>query len=170
MNGEANSASKKHNSATIVVDDRQFCYRINPDGVFGTHTEEDRQVNGLIFGTQALGRMYLSPPGTPEARRNALRAGLLKTLKDPQFVADTTKSQIETSPWTAEEVEQFIALLSSTSPATIERVKQATRTDQGTNILVTDGVFGTLSSRPSVRELPLRVGEFATVKASARDG
>jgi hypothetical protein len=32
-----NSASKKHISATIVVEDRQFYYRINPDGVFGTH-------------------------------------------------------------------------------------------------------------------------------------
>jgi hypothetical protein len=38
LNGAVNSASKKHNSATIVVDDRQFCYRINLDGVFGTHT------------------------------------------------------------------------------------------------------------------------------------
>ena len=25
-------------SATITVDERQFCYRINPDGVFGTHS------------------------------------------------------------------------------------------------------------------------------------
>jgi hypothetical protein len=28
LNGEVNSASKKHNSATIVVEDRQFYYRI----------------------------------------------------------------------------------------------------------------------------------------------
>src|SRR4051812_33593288 len=31
------SASKKHNRATIVVDDRQFRCRINPDRIFGTH-------------------------------------------------------------------------------------------------------------------------------------
>jgi hypothetical protein len=31
------TAQKKHYSATIVVDDRQFRYQINPDGVFGTH-------------------------------------------------------------------------------------------------------------------------------------
>ena len=38
LNGAVNSASKNHSSATIVVDDRQSCYRINSDGVFGTHT------------------------------------------------------------------------------------------------------------------------------------
>ena len=37
MNGEVNSASKKHNSATIVADDRRFGHVINTDGVFGTH-------------------------------------------------------------------------------------------------------------------------------------
>ena len=51
-------------------------------------SESDRQTYGLIFGTQALGRIYLSPPGTPDARRNALRAALLAAMKDPQFVAD----------------------------------------------------------------------------------
>jgi tripartite-type tricarboxylate transporter receptor subunit TctC len=88
-------------------------------------TEEDRQVFGLIFGTQALGRIYLSPPGTPDARRNALRAALLATMKDPGFMADAKKTGIDIEPMTGEEVEQLIARLSSASPATIERVKKA---------------------------------------------
>lgn len=92
-------------------------------------SEGDRQTYGLIFGTQALGRIFLSPPGTSDARRNALRAGLLSTMKDPQFVADAEKAQIDISPMTGEEVEQFIARLSSAPPAIVERVKQATRTD-----------------------------------------
>jgi tripartite-type tricarboxylate transporter receptor subunit TctC len=92
-------------------------------------SEDDRQVYGLIFGTQALGRIYLSPPGTPDARRDALRAALLATMKDPQFVADATKAQIDISPMTGAEVEQFIARLSTASPATVERVKQAVRVD-----------------------------------------
>ena len=92
-------------------------------------TESDRQTYGLIFGTQALGRIYLSPPGTPDARRNALRAALLAAMKDPQFIADAKKTQIDVSPMTGEEVEQFIARLSSAPPAVVERVKQAVRTD-----------------------------------------
>jgi tripartite-type tricarboxylate transporter receptor subunit TctC len=92
-------------------------------------TEGDRQTYGLIFGTQALGRIYLSPPGTPDARRNALRAALLATMKDPQFIADAQKTQIDVSPMTGEDVEKFIALVSTASPAIVERVKQAVRTD-----------------------------------------
>lgn len=92
-------------------------------------TEGDRQTYGLIFGTQALGRIYLSPPGTPDARRNALRAALLATMRDPQFLADAEKTQIDVSPMTGEEVENFIARLSSAPPAIVERVKQAVRTD-----------------------------------------
>jgi tripartite-type tricarboxylate transporter receptor subunit TctC len=92
-------------------------------------TESDRQTYGLIFGTQALGRIYLSPPGTPVGRRDALRAGLLAAMKDPQFVADAKKTQIDISPMTGEEVEQFISRLSSASPAVVERVKQAVKVD-----------------------------------------
>jgi tripartite-type tricarboxylate transporter receptor subunit TctC len=92
-------------------------------------SDEDRQVYGLIFGTQALGRMFLSPPGTPNARRDALREALLAAMKDPQFIADAKKTQIDISPMTGEEVEHFIARLSTASPATLERVKQAVRTD-----------------------------------------
>jgi tripartite-type tricarboxylate transporter receptor subunit TctC len=92
-------------------------------------SEEDRQVYGLIFGTQALGRIYLSPPGTPDARRDALRAGLLASMRDPQFIADAQKTQIDISPMTGEDVEHLIARLSAASPATVDRVRQATRTD-----------------------------------------
>jgi tripartite-type tricarboxylate transporter receptor subunit TctC len=92
-------------------------------------SDEDRQIFGLIFGTQALGRIYLSPPGTPEARKSALRTALLAAMKDPQFIADAAKTQIDISPMTGEEVERLIARLSSASSRTIERVKQAVRTD-----------------------------------------
>jgi len=92
-------------------------------------SEEDRQVYGLIFGTQALGRIYLSPPGTPDARRNALRAALMASMRDPQFIADAKKTGIDVSPMTGEEVERLIARLSSASPATIERVKKAVTTN-----------------------------------------
>lgn len=92
-------------------------------------SEEDRQVFGLIFGTQALGRIYLSPPAMPVERRTALRKALLDTMQDPQFVADAVKTQIDISPMTGEEVEAFIARLSSASPAVIERTKEAFRND-----------------------------------------
>jgi tripartite-type tricarboxylate transporter receptor subunit TctC len=92
-------------------------------------SDEDRQVFGLIFGTQALGRIFVSPPAMPAARKTALRKALLDAMKDPEFVADATKTQIDISPMTGEEVEALIARLSSASPAVIERTKQAFRNE-----------------------------------------
>jgi tripartite-type tricarboxylate transporter receptor subunit TctC len=92
-------------------------------------SDDDRKVFGLIFGTQALGRIYVSPPGMPVARRNALRNALLATMKDPEFLAEATKAQIDISPMTGEEVETFIARLSTASPAVIEQTKRAFRNE-----------------------------------------
>jgi tripartite-type tricarboxylate transporter receptor subunit TctC len=92
-------------------------------------SDEDRQLFGLIFGAQALGRIYLSPPGIPDARKNALRAALLASMKDSQFLEDAQKTKIDISAMSGEDVERLIARLSAASPATIERVKQVVKVD-----------------------------------------
>jgi tripartite-type tricarboxylate transporter receptor subunit TctC len=92
-------------------------------------SDDDRQVFGLIFGAQALGRLFVSPPEMPAPRKAALRKALLDTMKDPEFIADATKTQIDISPMTGEEVEALIARLSTASPAVIERTKQAFRNE-----------------------------------------
>jgi tripartite-type tricarboxylate transporter receptor subunit TctC len=88
-------------------------------------SDDDRQVHGLIFGAQALGKLYAAPPDVPAARRDALRAALVATMKDPAFIAEAAKTQMDISPMTGAEVETFIAGLSAASPAVIARVKQA---------------------------------------------
>jgi len=92
-------------------------------------TEEDRQVFGLIFGAKALGCIFLSSPGVPSARKLALRAAFMATMKDEQFLADAAKMQIDLSPMTGDDVEALIAQLSAVSPRVIERTKQALRND-----------------------------------------
>jgi tripartite-type tricarboxylate transporter receptor subunit TctC len=87
--------------------------------------DDDRRVFELIFGAQALGRVYVSPPGQPQARTKALRQALAAAMKDDKFLADAEKAKIDIEPMTGEEVEQVIARLSSVSPAVIERAKKA---------------------------------------------
>ncbi len=89
-------------------------------------TEEDRQVFGLIFGAQALGRVYVSPPGQPAARTKAMREAMNRTMKDEKFLADAAKAQIDIEPMSGEQVSTFIAKLSAVSPAVVARAKQAT--------------------------------------------
>ena len=61
-------------------------------------SQDDLQVFGLIFGVQALGRIYVSPPGLPPERRDALRTAFIATMADPQFLADAAKTQIDVNP------------------------------------------------------------------------
>jgi tripartite-type tricarboxylate transporter receptor subunit TctC len=88
-------------------------------------TEEDKQVFGLIFGAQALGRVYVSPQGQPAARTKALRDALAATMKDPKFLADAAKSKIDIDPMSGEEVAELIAKLSAVPPAVVARAKKA---------------------------------------------
>jgi tripartite-type tricarboxylate transporter receptor subunit TctC len=90
---------------------------------------EDLQVYGLIFGMQALGRFYVSPPALPIDRRDALRAALAAAMSDPQFLAEAAKTQIDINPSSGAEVESFIARVSASSPAVIERSKRALRAE-----------------------------------------
>jgi tripartite-type tricarboxylate transporter receptor subunit TctC len=90
---------------------------------------EDLQVFGLIFGMQALGRFYVAPPAIPTDRRDALRAALAATMRDPQFRADAAKTQIDINPSSGGEIEAFIARVSASAPAVIDRAKRALRPD-----------------------------------------
>ncbi len=88
-------------------------------------SDQDRQVHGLIFGAQALGKLYAAPPEIPASRRDALRTALMAAMQDPAFVAEAAKTQMDVSPMTGAEVEAFIAGLSSASPIVVARMKQA---------------------------------------------
>jgi len=90
---------------------------------------DDEQVFGLIFGAQALGRIYGSTPGIPAERRSALRAAFMATMSDPQFLSDAGKAQIDINPMGGAEVEAFIARIAVSSPEVVERARRATRAD-----------------------------------------
>jgi tripartite-type tricarboxylate transporter receptor subunit TctC len=92
-------------------------------------SEEDLAVFRLIFGTHELGRIFATTPGLAVERRNALRAAFTATMKDPQFLADAAKTQIDIAPSSGEEVEAFIARVVASPPAIVERAKQAVRND-----------------------------------------
>jgi tripartite-type tricarboxylate transporter receptor subunit TctC len=92
-------------------------------------SDEDRQLFGLIFGIQALGRLFVAPPGIPAVRTAALRAAMAETEKDPAFIADAVKTGIDILPMSGAEVESLIARVSASPPAVIERAKQAYRND-----------------------------------------
>jgi tripartite-type tricarboxylate transporter receptor subunit TctC len=86
---------------------------------------EDRQVFDLIFGALVLGRIYLVPPGVPEARIAALRRAFDAAIADPEFLAEAAKAQLEISPQPGAEVAQLIERFTSAPQVVINRARQA---------------------------------------------
>ena len=69
-----------------------------------------------------MGRPFLAPPGIPADRAAALRKAFMETMKDPDFIADAEKSQLEVNPVAGEELQKLVAEIYKTPP---EIAKQA---------------------------------------------
>jgi tripartite-type tricarboxylate transporter receptor subunit TctC len=67
---------------------------------------------------------YSLPPGTPKDRLQILRRGFLQTLKDPEFLADAAKANLEIVPAAGEEIAQLIEQMFKAPPAVIAKLKE----------------------------------------------
>jgi tripartite-type tricarboxylate transporter receptor subunit TctC len=85
-------------------------------------TDAQRQILKLIFARQVMGRPFLAPPGIPADRAAALRTAFMETVKDPAFIADAEKAQLEVNPVAGEELQTLVAEIYKTPP---EIAKQA---------------------------------------------
>ena len=81
---------------------------------------ESKAVMELILMRQEAGRPFAAPPGTPADRVAALRQAFQETLRDPDFVAEAEKMQLEIEPISG----QAIARLLQKANATPKRVVQ----------------------------------------------
>jgi len=68
----------------------------------------DQRALDVIFMSTILARPYIAPPGIPAERVKALRDAFMATMKDPEFVADLQKMQLNFDPTTGEEMERIV--------------------------------------------------------------
>jgi tripartite-type tricarboxylate transporter receptor subunit TctC len=68
----------------------------------------DRDVLELILIRQEMGRPFALPPGVPADRIATLRRAFDATLKDPGFVAEAQKLNLEIDPLTGAEIEGLL--------------------------------------------------------------
>jgi tripartite-type tricarboxylate transporter receptor subunit TctC len=87
--------------------------------------EADRQALAMLFARAEYGRPYFLPPDVPGERVTALRRAFDATMKDPAFVADAARLQLDIDPMTGEEVQALVAQLNRTPPAIVTRVRAA---------------------------------------------
>jgi tripartite-type tricarboxylate transporter receptor subunit TctC len=86
-------------------------------------SQADRQLVDLIMSGAALGRPMTTTPGVPEERLGALRAAFLAVMKDPEFVAETAKINIEIDPVSGEAMQKIVANVLATPKPVAERAK-----------------------------------------------
>jgi tripartite-type tricarboxylate transporter receptor subunit TctC len=90
-------------------------------------SDEQRQILRIHLAGQALGRPFFTSPGVPDDRKAALRAAFDATMKDPDFVAETTKVKLEVNPASGAEIDRLLAEIYATPKDVIEKAKQAVR-------------------------------------------
>jgi hypothetical protein len=84
-------------------------------------SDEQKLVLKLIFARQVMGRPFLAPPGLPKDRADALRKAFMDTMKDPDFLAETEKAQLEIVPVSGEDLQKLMVELYATPPAIAQK-------------------------------------------------
>jgi tripartite-type tricarboxylate transporter receptor subunit TctC len=80
-------------------------------------------IDAGVHATSAILRAYALPPGTPKDRLNVLRKSFMDTLKDPEFVAELKKADLDLNPVTGAEIEANIRKLFQLDSGIVMKLK-----------------------------------------------
>lgn len=87
--------------------------------------EQEAKCLELLLARDVLGRPFVAPPDIPRERTAVLRQAFDASLKDPELLADATKSHVEINPATAAEVEALLNRVMAFPPEVVERTRKA---------------------------------------------
>jgi len=68
--------------------------------------------------------LYTLPPGTPKEPVQILRHAFDQTMKDPEFLAEAKKANLDLAPVSGEELEKIVAGLFKLEPTIVGRLKE----------------------------------------------
>lgn len=85
----------------------------------------DEQALRLVLARLQYSRPFFAPPDLPPERAAALRRAFDLTMKDPDFLAEAAKLQLEIAPVSGEDVAALVAEVSATPPDVVARVRAA---------------------------------------------
>jgi tripartite-type tricarboxylate transporter receptor subunit TctC len=88
-------------------------------------TQADRQALLLMVSRLEYGRPFFAPPGVPADRARALQLAFMETMKDPAFLADAQKLNLEIDPIPGDEIAKLVQEAASTPPSVVARVRAA---------------------------------------------
>ncbi len=87
--------------------------------------DEQRAIFKLFSAEVALGRVFLTTPGVPADRLAALRKAFEETLRDPAYIEDARKVEMQVRPLTHEQVKALADEIVNLPPDVIAKAKAA---------------------------------------------
>jgi tripartite-type tricarboxylate transporter receptor subunit TctC len=98
--------------------------RIDPDWIVpGLTVQEVTDFWRFILAQTRIGRPFALGPNVPKARMDALRTAFDATARDPVFLDQAAKSQLDIDPVSGAEIDALIAQAASLSRESIEKLK-----------------------------------------------
>ncbi len=86
---------------------------------------DDKQVVRTALAQLAMARPFTAPPNIPKDRLAALRAAFDETVKDPAFLADAKKQQLDITPYSGAQIDALMKDIYATPPELVARVRAA---------------------------------------------
>ena len=88
-------------------------------------TEEGRKlIRSVVHTVGPTARPYVLPPGTPKDRVEVLRAAFLNTMRDPEFLADAQKANLNINPLDGVTLEKGVREVFNLDPALLPKLKE----------------------------------------------
>ena len=98
-----------------------------PNAATLTANADDKAALELLAGQQMFGRPYAVAPEVPAERVAILRKAFADVMKDKEFLAEVERLKLTVSYAPGEEVQALIQRMYASSPAVVQRAKQAIR-------------------------------------------
>jgi tripartite-type tricarboxylate transporter receptor subunit TctC len=95
-----------------------------PNAIDLVSDPDDKRVLELILIRQEMGRPFALPPGVPADRVAILRQAFADTLKDPEFLAEAEKLQLEIDSLTGAEISALLTQAYGAPKAIVARAAE----------------------------------------------
>jgi tripartite-type tricarboxylate transporter receptor subunit TctC len=124
--GEAHRSGRMHVAIQMGLTKHEDLPNI-PNAYDMVTNETDRQLFRLIFGPWAYGRPLFMAPGTEPSRVAAMRDAVAATLKDPAFVAEANKINLEIHPTAPDAIKKIVDEVLQTPAPVVQRAREILR-------------------------------------------
>jgi tripartite-type tricarboxylate transporter receptor subunit TctC len=94
-----------------------------PTMVDMARTSEERQLFRLFSNEGDIGKAIMAPPDLPPATLTTLRRAFDAMARDPEFIADADRLQVERESMPGENLQKMVEAVAQTPPAIIEHAK-----------------------------------------------